>query len=120
MRSNPGPEVYPASMRQTRLVFMAAAGVLGLCAIVMIGSLMDYVSHPETANVHVPPVVGTPAPLPVDETPVPLPPPIAAPVSTDQPGPAPTRPAAAQRGRLTLSQLLQLIQAQRRRRPPPG
>ncbi|HEY4025385.1 MAG TPA: hypothetical protein VGO86_03055 [Candidatus Dormibacteraeota bacterium] len=49
-------------MTQVRLAIVAGAGVLALCAIALIGSLLDYVSHPAVANVHVPPAIGTPVP----------------------------------------------------------
>jgi hypothetical protein len=96
-------------MRQVRLVIVAGIGVLALCGIALMGALVSYVSHPEVANAHLPPVVGTPAPSPPDQAP------LATPIITspvDTPPSAAPQPVAGE-----LPPLLQQFQG-RRHRPP--
>src|SRR5215831_9842335 len=64
------------SMRQIRLAILAGIGILVLCVVAVVSSLMDYVSHPEIANVHVAPVALTPAAAPTDQAAPPPPAPI--------------------------------------------
>lgn len=77
-------------MRQVRLALVAGIGVLALCGVALMSGLVDYVSHPEVANAHVPPVGGTAVPDPTAHAPTPAPPApiITAPVETPQPSPA--------------------------------
>jgi len=104
-------------MLQFRFVVLAGVGVLTLFGILLVGSLVDYVAHPETANAH----------RRVSVTPVAEPSEQAAPLPTTAVtfGPAPPSSApqgpqpvtSADQGRL--AKFLQELQ-QRRHRPPRG
>jgi len=85
-------------------------------------ALSDYVSHPEIANAHVPPVAGTPAPnggpsLAVAATPAPVTTSPAVPPSTaPQRGPVAEATPSVSREQAAL-RLLQQLQQRRRRVP---
>ena len=106
-------------MRQTRLVLMAVGGVLLLCVLALVVTLADYTSHPEVANAHIPPVVGTPPSDGTSQAPDPAP---TIPVTTVVVPTATPASAGSDRvraaGQLTLAQLLQQLQQRRHRRPP--
>jgi hypothetical protein len=112
-------------MSQLRLVIVAGAGVLVLCAVALAGSLLDYVSHPEVANVHVAPAVATPVTGPAAQPAAAAPPP-PAPIATAPPPASPPaaqpRPAAtaptAQAG--DLARFLQQVRDRHRRVPRGG
>jgi len=48
-------------MRQFRLSIVVGVALVALCGIALFSALVDYTTHPEVANAHVPPVVGAPA-----------------------------------------------------------
>jgi hypothetical protein len=101
-------------MLRPRLAIVAGIGVTALCGLAVAAALSDYVSHPEIANAHVPPVAGTPAPtggpsLAVAATPAPITTSVAVP-------PSPAPPVSREQAALRILQPLQ--QQQRRRRVP--
>jgi hypothetical protein len=114
-------------MRQVRLVILAGTGILALCGVAVVASLLDYVSHPGVAVSHVPPVTGpavadtsgsAPAPAPLPTTPVTAVPPDPAP-SAAPAAPAQQEPVAAPASQQSdaLAALVQQLQ-QRHKRPP--
>jgi hypothetical protein len=113
-------------MRPVKLVILAGIGILALTGVAVVGSLMDYVSHPAVSVAHVPPVVTPIAPEPADTAPAPLPTTPVTAVPVDQSSAAaPPAPAQQQAQAPTarqsdaLARFLQQLQ-QRRHRPPRG
>ena len=110
-------------MRQVRFAILAGVGVVVLCFVAVAGSLMEYVSHPEVANVHVPPVIVTPTSSPADQAPAAAPAPITTSVPVDASPSTPTpQPVAAAPSRVVaqssdLARLLQQFQQRRHRVP---
>jgi len=108
-------------MSQVRFAIVAGIGVLAICGVVLAASLVDYVSHPEVANVHVAPVVATPTPSPAGETAAPAAPaPIttSVPVDTASPSPSPTAAGSPSTQRSAdLAKLLQQLRDRRHKRP---
>ncbi len=100
-------------MRQVRLAIVAGVGVVVLCGIALVSSLCDYVAHPEVANAHVPPVVGTPFPSPSAPGPAAPAPIITAPVETPSPSAQPA-------GRGDLASFIQQLEEHRHRVPHRG
>jgi hypothetical protein len=126
---------------------IAVAAVLSLCAVALVASLAGYLTHRETANVHVAPVANLPAdasstpgapkvsappidgaasnpPAPAAEVPPPGPPVQAIAKPPDPAAAAPVAPqgqAPDQQARIDAFMRFVQQQQQRRRRPPePG
>jgi len=104
------------NMHQLKIVLVGGAVVMALLGILVVSTVADYLSHPQVANVSLPPVPGAgPAAQPIGS---PLPTMLPLPAPGTAPTPYPGQPGTSGSGRTPLDQLIQqLLQRRRSRRP---
>lgn len=104
-------------MHQLKIVLVGGAAVMALLGVVVVSTVADYLSHPQAANVSLPPVTGAGAAVQPTGPPLPTMLPLPAPGTVPTPDPS-GQPGASGSSRTSLDQLIQRLLQRRRPRPP--